>query len=110
MPFPTYDDAVDVAQLQAAVAEMLSQRVKSGVVSVTFATSTSHTQTVSFATPFASAPRVTTNIASGAGPAGGWISKPTNVTASGFTLLVSGTSSAWSGINVHWIATDLPNA
>lgn len=60
MTFPTYADAVDIAQLEAAIAEMLSKRSKSGDSSGTIAIGQNTVDVVvNFATPFASTPRAT---------------------------------------------------
>lgn len=105
MPFPTYDDAVDVAQLQAAVAEMLNQRVKSGSTVVT-TDATPASVNVTFGVPFGSTPQVTltpSNVDFG--------TARTGVTATGFTLIVKRASGSGSAAcAVSWIATDLGNA
>lgn len=79
-----------------------------GVVNVSFSSATSHTETVTFSTPFTSPPRVYTNIASGSGAAAHWDSRAINITTSGFTLFVfaplSGSAATWSNIPVNWDA------
>lgn len=109
MPFPTYDDAVDVAQLQAAVAEMLGQRVKSGVHS--FGTPGDNvivSVNVTFPTPFASAPRVAPGLRNGVAGTNTQMVWATNATASGFTL--NGKQTGGASLLATWIATDLPNS
>lgn len=106
MAFPTYSDSVDVAQLQAAIQEMLSDRVQSGTVTITpSGAGVSTTQAVSFGRPFASTPRVALTINTGIGSTIELVCWASAVTASGFTAnLRRGNTTATT---LTWIATDL---
>lgn len=67
-------------------------------------TGTGATQSVTFSTPFAAAPKVMTNIASGAGVSLGYDSRAFNITTTGFTLFVYGPSATWSAVGCQWAA------
>lgn len=82
----------------------LATGIQAGQVSLSFGPATSFTQLVTFATPYATAPNVMTNIASGAGSTAGWGSRAITVNATDFTLFVFGASSTWVGIPVQWNA------
>lgn len=79
--------------------------------SASFTSRSSYTVSFNFTTNlFTAPPVVTTNIASGSGSALGWISRATQITATGFTFYlanVNGTNSAWSGIPVQWTAIQM---
>lgn len=80
---------------------------ETNTVSVTFTNQASHTIVLTFATPFSLAPVVTTNIATAAGVASGWISRAFTVTTTGFTLYlanVNGVTSSWASVPVDWVA------
>lgn len=82
---------------------------ESGQVEVSFTDLTSYTQAVTFASPFAAAPHVSTQVVSGSGAAARWESRPINITASGFTLFLyrgdgSVSPSTWADVPVQWIA------
>lgn len=89
------------------VTKSASTVTQSGFLSITFASATSYTQAVTFPTPFASTPKVFTEINSGAGPTAQWGSRAINVTVNGFTLFLftPNTAIAWSGQAVNWFAT-----
>jgi hypothetical protein len=81
-----------------------------GSASVSFTSATSHTQTVTFGTTFPSTPLVTTQINSGAGVTGRFMSRAISITTSQFTLFILSTDAAapaatWSGVPVAWRAT-----
>lgn len=76
-----------------------------GVRSTSFTALASTTANITFtAGRFTTAPNVHANINSTAGVAAGWNARATNVTASGFTLLLFGPSATWAGIPVQWTA------
>ena len=75
-----------------------------GTVSMSFTTQTSSTSNVTFASAFASAPRVFCNINNGGAPTASWNSRAINVTTTGFTVFVFGPSATWSSVEVQWIA------
>lgn len=77
---------------------------ETGVEAISFTAQTSFTVAVTFATPFATIPRVFTNINSGAGSTAGWNSRAFLITRTGFSLFVFGGSSTWAGIEVQWLA------
>lgn len=81
-----------------------SQLRASGSVPFTFTAQTGSTQVVRFAKPFATIPKVMTNINSGAGAANGWGSRAFGISRTQFTLFVFGASSTWAGITVDWVA------
>lgn len=111
MTFPDYSDAVDVAQLQAAVAEMISQRTKGGADSATIsAGQSSADKAISFPTPFASTPFASATARTTADYAATVISR----SASSVTVRVHRPTGAATTVAAtvpfDWIATDLPNA
>lgn len=77
---------------------------ESGTHSFTFSSQTSATTSVSFATAFAAAPRVTCNINNTAGSTLQWTAKAGGISTTGFTLIVSGPSATWSSVEVQWVA------
>lgn len=109
MNFPTFEDAVNVSQLQTAIAELIAARTKSGTEVLAADGANSRTKTVTFATPFASTPRVLAGIANGGGVAN-WGSRAISISPNGFTVYVFGpAASSGNAITVNWIATDLGN-
>lgn len=111
MPFPTYDDAVDVAQLQAAVNEAISQHTKSGSATGTIASGQTFTDvTVTFGAPFATTP----NVFASPRTTDAYRANPQTKTAGSVVIRVfrpagaATTSSAT--VPFDWIATDLPNS
>lgn len=80
-----------------------------GTTSVSFTSQTSFSKAVTFPTPFAATPVVTTNIHFGGGNAAHWASRAINITTTGFTVFVfadTGSSAqTWSAVPVQWIAT-----
>ena len=94
---------------QRLTGELLENFIQRGEVLVSFTSQTSHTQDVVFPVPFAAAPIMAVNIASGAGATARWGARAIGVTATQFTLFLfvgdAGASAAtWSGIEVQWIA------
>lgn len=79
---------------------------QAGQVVMSFGPATSNLVAVSFQTPYLVVPSVATNIASGAGATGGWISRAINVTAFGFDLFVSGVLATWVAVPVQWQAQE----
>jgi hypothetical protein len=76
---------------------------ETGSRNVSFTTLNSTTVAVTFATPFTSPPRVSTNINSGAGSTARWCSRAINITATGFDLFLfaaDGATSTWSTVQV----------
>jgi H-type lectin domain len=94
-------------QLVDAVQNHEYMRGQNGSVPISFAAVTSFTQAVVFASAFAAAPIVTTNINSGAGAAAQWHSRAINITTTGFTMLVfASAAGTWTNIPVQWSATE----
>lgn len=80
-----------------------------GRASVTFSSTTSHTRTITFATPFAAPPIVFVNINSTAGQTNQWHVRAYNISASAFTLwCFRDTAGAWSAVEVGWAAFATP--
>ncbi|MGW1980281.1 H-type lectin domain-containing protein [Streptomyces sp. NPDC001889] len=79
---------------------------ESGTTYVSFTTGRQHTVTVTFGTPFATAPKVFTNIDSGHAAAELWSSRAHTVTTTGFRLYVYNPSGSWSWSNmpISWSA------
>lgn len=80
---------------------------QSGTVTFTFASDTSALTVVTFATPFAAAPKVYTNIDTAPGSTGRWGSRAINITTTGFSMFVfagDSLASTWSAIPVSWTA------
>lgn len=100
-----------IAANEAAIAELQS-RVQQGIQTVTFAATDVHTENVVFPVVFAGQPNVMVNIHSGAGAAARWDARAISVTPSQFTLFVfsnaSGSTNAWTDIQVMWTATYWP--
>lgn len=84
----------------------LSPQMQAGVASVTVTAATSVTQAVVFATPFRAVPAVSTNIDHGTGASSGWGSRAFNITTTGFTIFLFGTSSSFTA-SVYWQAQEL---
>ena len=76
------------------------------VVSMIIAIAASATTPVVFAKEFAAAPAVATNIDHGTGASSGWGSRAINVTTTGFTMFLFGSSSSFTA-NVYWQAQEL---
>ena len=78
-----------------------------GTATITFASTTSNSTSVSFGQTFPSIPNVAITINSGAGSTIGWMCRALNVTTTGFDLNVAtnGSAAAWSSIPVMWTAT-----
>lgn len=109
-PFPTYSDAIDVAQLQAAVVSVVASRVKGGGTSGTIPAGDSFFDvTLSFATPFASTPAVTATARTTAD----YSATVTARSAGGATVRLhrpAGASTAGAAtVPFDWHATDLGN-
>ncbi len=82
---------------------------QSGVVSVSFTSQTSWTESVVFPEAYTAAPVVNTEIASGAGATARWGSRAYNITPTGFTLFLfimdtANSAATWSDIPVSWTA------
>lgn len=80
---------------------------ETGTESVTFTNQSSYFTTVSFATPFALAPMVMTNISNAAGATSAWTSRAYNISTTGFNLFVQNvnfTTSSWGAVPVDWVA------
>lgn len=80
---------------------------ETGTQSVTFTNQSSYFVQVSFATPFALAPVVMTNISNAAGVTGAWTSRAYNITTTSFYLFVqnvNGSTASWGGVAVDWVA------
>src|SRR5690606_3133682 len=116
MAFPTYSDSVDIAQLQAAVLELVRSRIKSGTVTVNVtnlvAGQGAGPVAVNFTTPFANTPSVRAVLQSAPGGSAYLVARTTGVSASGFNVYVYnvGSSSATASVTVAWEASDLGNA
>lgn len=111
MTFPDYGDAVDVAQLQTAVAEMIASRTKSGEKTGTIAVGqTSVAVDISFPTPFATTPRVTAQARS----TFGYTTTLATKSATGATIQLhrpaGAPTTAAANVQFDWVATDLGNA
>jgi hypothetical protein len=84
---------------------------QSGIRLTTFASATSNiSPIITFATPFASPPAMTTSINSAPGTIAGWYSRPISVTTTGFQILVQSgdtplTAAAFSSVPISWTAT-----
>lgn len=83
--------------------------VRTGTVSsISFASTNSYTQAVTFSSPFPTGvtPTVTTNINSAAGETAFWQSRAYSVSNTGFTLFLytTGAGNAWTGNDVQWTA------
>lgn len=102
------DGSVRVGRVGDDTLRFLPFAFESNTVNVSFSIRSNYSMTVNFpANSFTTVPQVTTNIASGSGDTLGWISRATQVSATGFTLYLystSGTPRAWSSIPVMWIA------
>lgn len=87
----------------------LTNWTRTGTRLTTFTALDNFTATVSFGFTFPTAPKVVTNITSGAGETGRWDSRAFNITTTSFTLFVysnaSGSTNTWSSIPVDWVAT-----
>ena len=83
-----------------------SPQMQAGVVSMIIAIAASATTPVVFAKEFAAAPAVATNIDHGTGASSGWGSRAINVTTTGFTMFLFGSSSSFTA-NVYWQAQEL---
>ncbi|MGW5673932.1 H-type lectin domain-containing protein [Streptomyces sp. NPDC003860] len=75
-----------------------------GRVSVSFASTNSHTRDIAFSAPFTAPPVVFVNINSAANITGGWHVRAFNVTNNGFTLWAFNreAATAWSNVEVIW--------
>lgn len=78
---------------------------QSGIELISFSALSSTTVPVVFDVPFTETPSVHVNIASGDGSTAAWQSRGINVTTTGFTIFVYGSSSTWTSVPVHWIAS-----
>lgn len=105
------DGSVRIGRVGDDVLRFLPFAMQQATRSVTFTSRSSFNVAISFtANLFTSPPNVTTNIATGAGAAAGWISRATSVTPTGFNLYlakVTSGDSAWSDLPVQWTATQL---
>lgn len=91
-------------------ADRLEQYEQTGEELVSFTSKTSFSVPVVFPIPFASPPKVSSNIAAAPGTSARWTSRVIGITAEGCTIfLESGASSAaavdWSDVPVQWVAT-----
>lgn len=77
--------------------------MQAGFINVTVTAATSATLGVLFDRPFASPPAVALTINSGAGSTAGWSSRAINITTTGFTIFLFGTSSTFT-VPVGWQA------
>lgn len=92
-------------------AGMLPGASYAGTASISFASTPSNTQVVSFGITFPTPPVVVTNINTQSGSVSRWITKATLVTTTGFTLWSQSAdsgSAAWSNVPVDWVATIKP--
>jgi hypothetical protein len=80
--------------------------VQAGSTDITVAAATSGSATVTFATPFRTAPAVSTNIATAPGTSTGWDSRGINVTTTGFTIFITGPANSFT-VPVHWQAQEM---
>ncbi len=78
---------------------------QSGWVPVTVTANTSATGPLVFARPFANPPAVTVNLNSAPGATAGWGIRAINITTTGFTWFIFGTSSTFT-IDASWTATE----
>lgn len=82
-------------------------RGETGVVSISFVAATGTTVAVTFARPFAVAPRVFTNINTGPASTNNYSSRAISITTTGFTMYVfnpAGLATTWAGVPVGWTA------
>lgn len=84
----------------------LSPQMQAGVATVVVTAVASVTQAVTFATPFRAVPAVSTNIDHGTGASSGWGSRAFNITTTGFTIFLFGSSSTFTA-SVYWQAQEL---
>lgn len=93
-------------RLTAAMLEALRvEALTSGIESVTFATATSHIRTVTFGVTLPFTPAyVDAIVSSGSGTTTGWVIRTDSYSTTGFRLLLSGPSAAWSSVDVRWHA------
>lgn len=77
---------------------------QTGTTTISFTSQTSFTQSVTFPIAFATAPKVFTNIDSGAAATASWGSRAINITTTGFSMFVFGPSATWTNINAGWHA------
>jgi hypothetical protein len=87
-----------------ASGSVTAENIKTGTVSVSFATSTSHIRSVSIPAMPAAPKIVLAVISSGAGVSTGWTIRTDSYTTTSFRLLLAGPSAAWSGVDVNWLA------
>lgn len=80
---------------------------QTGSVSMTVASTTLGTSAVVFPRAYSAAPVVMVNFSSGAGPTAGWGSRAINVTATGFSIFIFGTSSSFT-VSMQWLAFPTP--
>lgn len=79
--------------------------LQAGEVVMTVTAATGATANVVFARPFTRIPAVATNLASGAGPTNGWVSRAFAITTTGFTMFIFGASSTFTTA-VQWQAQE----
>jgi hypothetical protein len=84
----------------------LSPQMQAGLSSVTVSAAASATLAVTFATPFRAVPAVSTNIDHSTGASSGWGSRAINITTTGFTIFLFGSSSTFTA-SVYWQAQEL---
>lgn len=78
---------------------------QAGYVPVTVTAATSATGPLVFARPFAAPPAVTIGLSSAPGSTSGWGIRAINITTTGFTWFIFGTSSTFT-IDASWIAQE----
>lgn len=104
------DLGVDIAAGQTSITN-LTNWTRTGTTNVTFTSVTSNTSSVSFGFTFPAAPRVMTNIDSGAGATALWCSRAINISTTGFSMFVfqtQGSAGTWTSIPVSYTATYRP--
>jgi hypothetical protein len=79
---------------------------EAGTADITVAAATSGSVAVVFAIPFRTLPAVATNINSGSGSVGGWISRAIGITTTGFTISISGAINSFT-VPVQWQAQEM---
>lgn len=84
----------------------LSPQFQAGVFTMVVTAATSATQAIVFATPFRAVPAVSTNIDHGTGASSGWGSRAFNITTTGFTIFLFGSSTTFTA-PVYWQAQEL---
>lgn len=103
-------NAADIDAAEADIVDLLNW-TRSGTQLVSFTGVSSFSTSVNFGFTFPAFPRMTVDIASGAGETARWEGRAFNITTTSFTLFMyssDNTTDTWSNIPVTWIATYRP--